>query len=63
MKKDIRLKCPLGHEQKSRSGYVLHPDVIVRTCNVCGILFDPLIAHKFNIKDFKLKKTKKRRRK
>jgi len=42
-----KIKCPLGHEQKDRSGYALAGgEMVVRVCDVCGVVFDTRMANK-----------------
>ena len=41
------MKCPLGHEQKSRGGFAIVPgDLHVNVCQECGIVFDGRITNK-----------------
>jgi len=53
----ITIRCPLGHEQKSRSSYsVVARNVHIRVCSVCGIVFDPRIANENVSEEFKKQK-------
>ncbi len=54
---ELKIKCPLGHIQKNRSGHTIIPDVYLRICDVCGIAFDTRIANKEIFKQFNKKKS------
>lgn len=51
-----KIKCPLGHKQKSRSGFLLNPDVSGRVCDVCGVIFVPRVTNKELAGEFDKKK-------
>jgi len=45
-KSSFEIKCSLGHKQKNRSGFWINPDDSARICDVCGVVFSPMITNK-----------------